>query len=317
MTRLSRRTLVSAALLAAGVAAAPRAFAEDKVFRIAYQKGGGILVLLKQRGTIAEKLKPLGWSVSWAEFPAGPQLLEALNVGVADFGPVGEAPPIFAQAAGADIVYAGSDPPSPKNEAIIVPKDSPIRTIADLKGKRVALNKGSNVHYLLIQALETNGLAYGDIESVYLPPADARAAFERGAVDAWVIWDPYYAAAELSLGARTIADGTGLAPNVSFYIATRQITERHADVVTAALATIDNAEAWVRDNPGKAAAELAPIYGLPVEVVERFFTRSIFGAHRVDDATLTGQQKVADAFAKLKLIPKPINVRDAAWKQPA
>jgi sulfonate transport system substrate-binding protein len=138
--------------------------------------------------------------VTWTEFQAGPQLIESLNVGAADFGPVGEAPPIFAQAAGANIVYAGYEPASPKNEAIIVQKDSPIKIVTDLKGKRVALNKGSNVNYLLVRALEANGLSYGDIVPAYLAPADARAAFERGSVDAWAIWDPYYAAAELSLG---------------------------------------------------------------------------------------------------------------------
>src|ERR1700712_547682 len=218
---------------------AARAKAEGKTFRIALQKGAGNLVFLKERGILERKLAPLGWSVTWTEFQAGPQLLEALNVGAADFGLVGEAPPIFAQAAGANIVYAGYEAASPKNEAIIVPKDSAIKTVKDLKGKRVALNKGSNVNYLLVRALEANGLNYDDIVPAYLAPADARAAFERGSVDAWVIWDPYYAAAEISLGARTIVDGTGLAPNVSFYMASRPIAEHDSEVLKAVLSAID------------------------------------------------------------------------------
>jgi sulfonate transport system substrate-binding protein len=115
---------------------------------------------------------------------------------------VGEAPPIFAQAAGANLVYVANEPPSPRSEAIVVPGDSGLKTVAQLKGKKIALNKGSNVHYLLVRAIEKAGLKYSDITPVYLPPADARAAFERGSVDAWVIWDPLLAAAEKQLGAR-------------------------------------------------------------------------------------------------------------------
>ncbi len=163
---------------------APRAHADSKTFRIAFQKGAGNLIFLKERGILERKLVPLGWTVTWTEFQAGPQLLRSLNVGATDFGLVGEAPPIFAQAAGANIVYAGFEPASPKNEAVIVQKESPIKTVADLRGKRVALNKGSNVNYLIVKALEANGLTYGDIAPAYLAPADARAAFERGSVDA-------------------------------------------------------------------------------------------------------------------------------------
>src|SRR6201991_1423823 len=167
-----------AAVLAAFVATA--AHAEDKVVRIGFQKYGK-LVLLKGKGTLEGRLKAIGYSVEWKEFPAGPQLLEALNVGAIDFGSTGETPPIFAQAAGAPLVYVAHEPPAPKGEAILVPKDSPIKTLADLKGKKIAFNKGSNVHYLLVKALEKAGLKYGDVQPVFLAPADARAAFEKGA----------------------------------------------------------------------------------------------------------------------------------------
>ncbi|WP_230371063.1 aliphatic sulfonate ABC transporter substrate-binding protein [Paludibacterium denitrificans] len=151
--------------------------------RIGYQKYGS-LVLLKARGTLEKRLAPLGVEVKWTEFPAGPQLLEGLNVGSVDFGTTGETPPIFARAAGANLLYIANEPPSPAGEGIVVRKDSPIRSVKDLKGKRVVLNKGSNVHYLLVKALQKAGLKYSDITPVYLPPADARAAFERGSVDA-------------------------------------------------------------------------------------------------------------------------------------
>ena len=315
MIKLSRR-LITAAIAGLVVVGgfAPAANAKEKIFRVAFQKGGGNLILLKERGILERKLALLGWTVSWTEFPAGPQLLESLNVGAADFGPVGEAPPIFAQAAGADIIYAGYEPASPRNEAIIVPKDSQIRTIRDLKGKRVALNKGSNVNYFLVRALEAIGLTYKDIEPAYLAPADARAAFERGAIDAWVIWDPYYAAAEISLNARLVADATGLAANVSFYIATRKIAEENPKVLQEVLAAIDEIDGWIKVNQKQYAAELSPKIGLPADVIERSVGRAEFGARRVDAATLVEQQKIADTFTRLQLIPKSLAVKDAAWK---
>src|SRR4051794_33025709 len=183
------------------------AAAQGKELRIGYQKAASILVLQKAQGSLEKKLAPQGVNVKWVEFPAGPQLLEGLNVGAVDFGYVGEAPPVFAQAAGAKFVYAGYDPASPKAEAIVVPKASPLKSVADLRGKKVALNKGSNVHYLLVKLLEKHGLKYTDVQPVFLPPADARAAFEKGAVDAWVIWDPFLSAVEKQTGARILADG--------------------------------------------------------------------------------------------------------------
>ena len=107
-------------------------------------------LLLASAGTAWGQPTPPGTSVKWGEFPAGPQLLEGLNVGSVDLGYVGEAPPIFAQAAGAQFIYAGYDPAAPPAEAVVVPRDSSIRTVADLKGRKIALNKGSNVHYLLV-----------------------------------------------------------------------------------------------------------------------------------------------------------------------
>jgi sulfonate transport system substrate-binding protein len=166
---------------------------------------------------LEKALAPLGIKVQWTEFPGGPQLLEALNVGSIDFGNTGEAPPVFAQAAGAPLFYVGVEPPAPDGEAILVPAGSPIKTVAELKGKRVALNKGSNVHFLLVQALATANLTPADINSVFLAPADGRAAFESGSVDAWAIWDPFLAAAQAQTGGKVLVDGTNLAPNVQFY----------------------------------------------------------------------------------------------------
>jgi sulfonate transport system substrate-binding protein len=305
-----RRTL--ALLVAAALAGSvPLALAQDKkVVRIGYQKYG-TLTLLKGRGTLEKRLAQQGVTVQWTEFPAGPQLLEGLNVGSIDFGTVGEAPPIFAQAAGAALVYVGNEPPSPHSEAIVVPKDSKLQSVAQLKGKRVALNKGSNVHYLLLRALEQAGVAWKDIQPVYLPPADALAAFERGSVDAWVIWDPFFAAAEKQLGARILADGKGLVANHQFYLASRDWARANPALQQVLLEEIAKVDDWGRDNPKEVTAILAAQTGLEPAVVALAASRYSYGVKPVSNEVLREQQKIADAFASLKLIPKPIAIKDA------
>src|SRR6202021_1711141 len=227
----------------------------DNVLRIGYQKYG-TLVLLKARGSLEKRLAPLQVEVTWTEFPAGPQLLEGLNVGSIDFGTVGEAPPIFAQAAGADLVYVGNEPAASAAEAILVPKDSPIKTVAELKGKKVVLNKGSNVHYLLVKLLEKAGVQYNDIDTVFLTPADARAAFERGSVDAWAIWEPFLAAAQRQTSARILADGNGVVSNHQFFLASRSYAAKRADVVAIVLEEVASVDQWAKTNSKEAAAAL-------------------------------------------------------------
>ncbi|WP_332117154.1 sulfonate ABC transporter substrate-binding protein [Azorhizobium caulinodans] len=286
------------------------AHAQEKVVRIGYQKYG-TLILLKNKGLLEAKLKPLGYAVRWAEFAAGPQLLEALNAGAIDFGNTGEAPPIFAQAAGAPLVYVGYEPAAPEGEAILVPKNSPLKTVADLKGKTVALNKGSNVHYLLVKALETANVSYTDIKTAFLTPADARAAFERGAVDAWAIWDPFQAAAETTIEARQLTNGTGIVSNYQFYFSTQSFVEKAPDVVDAVLAGVAEIGAWVKANPKAAAAEFSPLIGIPAPILEIALARQQYDVKPITPAVVAQQQQVADAFFKLGLIPKEIRISDA------
>jgi sulfonate transport system substrate-binding protein len=290
------------------------AAAQNKEIRIGYQKSASLLVLQKAQGSLEKKLQPLGFGVKWVEFPAGPQLLEGLNVGAVDIGYVGEAPPIFAQAAGAKFYYIGFDPASPKAEAIVVPKDSAIKSVADLKGKKVALNKGSNVHYLLVKQLEKHGLKLSDITPVYLPPADARAAFESRSVDAWVIWDPFTSAAEKQIGARVLADGSGVVQNYAYYLAERGFTEKNPQVIRAVFEDSVDKGRWLKANLKQAAEQIAPLQGLPAEVLESSLRRYEFNVQPLTDAVIADQQKIADTFADLKLIPKPVSVKEASWK---
>ncbi|HSC75228.1 MAG TPA: sulfonate ABC transporter substrate-binding protein [Pseudomonadales bacterium] len=286
----------------------------EHTVRIGYQKYG-TLVILKSKGTLEKRLEPLGIKVQWTEFPAGPQLLEGLNVGSIDVGATGEAPPIIAQAAGADLVYLAYEPPSPKGEAILVQKDSPIKTVADLKGRRVGLNKGSNVHYLLVKALEHAGLKYTDIEVAFLPPADGRAAFEKGSLDAWVVWDPFYAAAEDQIGARTLVDGSGIVANTQFYLASKSYADKHTDVVHTVIEELGKIDTWTTSNPAEVSAILAPNVGLDVNTVEKAIKRSGFGVAPVNSEIAAQQQKIADTFYTLKIIPKEIKIADVLWKQ--
>jgi len=280
--------------------------------RIGFQKSANLLSLIKAQGTLEKRFSDQGIEVKWVEFPAGPQMLEGLNVGAIDFGSVGEAPPIFAQAAGANFIYVGHEEPSQAAEAIIVPKNSPIQSVADLKGKKVALNKGSNVHYLLVKQLEKNGLKYSDIQPVFLPPADARAAFERNSVDAWVIWDPYTAAAEVQSNARVLADGKGVVNNYQFFLAERQFAEKRGDVIKQLFEELQKQGQWINQNYAEAAQQLSVLQGLDKAIVEKGIRRYSNTVNPINSKVLAEQQKIADTFFELKLIPKEIKVKDAS-----
>jgi sulfonate transport system substrate-binding protein len=180
----------------------------------------------------------------------------------------------------------------------------------------VAAQKGSSAHYLLVQAIRRGGLRWGDITPVYLPPADARAAFEKGAVDAWVIWDPYYAAAEIASGVRVLATSQGLTNNNTFYLASRGLTQREA-VLQGLFAALTETDAYVQTHKKESAQLFADFSGLGLATVHKVLERrnpSPVGP--LNAALVAEQQLVADAFAQLGLIPKPIRVADIVW-QPA
>ena len=309
-----RRSLV--ALFAAAISFGAITQAQAETLRIGYQKYG-TLVLLKAKGSLEKRLAEQGIEVQWTEFPGGPQLLEGLNVGSIDFGTTGEAPPIFAQAAGADLLYVAHEPPAPTSEAILVPEDSSLKSVSELKGKKIALNKGSNVHYLLVRALEDAGLKYSDIQPVYLPPADARAAFERGSVDAWVIWDPFQAAAEHQLQARTLRNGEGLVANHQFYLAARPYAEKHPEVVSVLVEEIRSVGGWIRQNSAEATQQVAPLLGLAPEITRTAVERQAYGAQLITPDVVEAQQQIADTFSDLKLIPKRLSIKDVIWTPPA
>lgn len=285
--------------------------ADPKQLRIGYQKGSLALVVLKESKHLEQRFK--NTKITWVEFPAGPPLLEALAVGSIDVGSTGDSPPVFAQAAGKDLVYIAYESPAPEGSAVVVPKDSAIRSLADLKGKRIAFTKGSSAHFLTVQALKKAGLTLADITPVYLQPAEARAAFEGGNVDAWVIWDPYYAAIEQSGKARILASSKGLSPNNSFYLASASLTRESPETVKAFLEEINKVSTSAL-RPQETAQLITRLLGLEPAVVERFVARRPGSpVLPLTPNVIADQQAVADTFFQAKLIPKPIKVADVVW----
>ena len=307
-----RFKLIAAALLGltAGLAQSPADAAET--LRIGVQKYG-TLVILAQQHTLEERLKPLGVSVEWTEFPGGPQLLEALSAGAIDFGTTGDAPPIFAQAARARIAYVAVIPARGYGQAIVVPGDSAARTLADLKGKKIGVAKGSSAHNLLISALESQSIAWSDISPIYLAPADAAAAFSRGAIDAWSIWDPFYAIAELKQKARPLPIDPKATVQNSYFLANSDFLAKHADAVSAVNEEIAKATLWAADHRDEVAALWAEASGVDIDAQKISVARAEFSFGPMTDSVIAQQQAVADRFQRLGLIPDPIVVRDIVW----
>ena len=277
--------------------------------RIGYQKNGSLAIMRQQR-----RLETQGLAAEWVEFSSGPPLLEALNAGAVDFGATGDTPPIFAQAAGAELLYVGGQPASGVNQAVLVPVSSPIRTPADLRGKRVAFTKGSSAHYAAIQILASAGLKPADVQAVYLQPPDAGAAFRTGAVDAWVVWDPFYAIAEGEPTTRVLTTAEGVAPSNSFFLASRRFTEREPGTVLTLLDAINATAGWARANPEELAQTLSGITGVPLPVQRVSAARGVYAVQPMDEAIIARQQSVADTFAALRVIPTRVDVRAAVWR---
>ncbi|QHA89802.1 sulfonate ABC transporter substrate-binding protein [Serratia rhizosphaerae] len=318
MTRFSswRRWLHTTsltAILALGVGA-HNATADPgpQQLRIGYQKGSVSLVLAKSHRLLEQRFPDT--KISWTEFPAGPQMLEALNVGSIDVGSTGDIPPIFAQAAGADLLYVGVEPPKPKAEVILVPENSPIHDVAELKGHKVAFQKGSSSHNLLLRALQQAGLKFTDIQPVYLTPADARAAFQQGNVDAWAIWDPYYSAALLQGGVRVLTDGSKLNQTGSFYLAARPYTEANGPFIQQVLKVLTQADALSRSDREQSIALLAKTIGLPQPVISAYLDhRPVTTITPLNADTIKAQQQTADLFYANRLVPVKLDISQRVW----
>lgn len=288
--------------------------ADAKTLRIGYQKFN-TLNILKGAGKLEEALRPLGWSVQWYEFATGPVLLEALNAGSIDFGHAADTPSVFAQAAGVNAVYLAAEQPYPQGIAILVPQSSALRGVADLRGRKVAIGRGWNVQYLLVRALEDQGLSIDDIQPVWVNnAADARSAFESGKVDAVGLWDPFLAGAQLASNPRVLRNGEGLSNNRTFYLAAPAFAQANPQVLRSVFAELRKTNDWADQNPQALADLLAPQLGVDAKVLRLATERRRYTAVPVDVGIVAEQQRIADTFYKLKLIPRTIQVKDAVFK---
>jgi len=283
-----------------------------KEIRIGYQKNG-VLVIARQQATLEKHFAPRGIGVKWVEFSSGPPMLEAMNVGGIDYGAVGDSPPVFAQAAGAAIVYAAGQPIT-NGQGILVPNHSPIRSIADLKGRRVGFTKGSSAHNIVVQTLEKAGLTYNDITPVYLTPPDAGPAFANGSIEAWAIWDPYFAIGETKQNGRILVNASEVTKTNSFYIANRDFAKSQGSVLQQIIDVTASAAKWAEAHRDEVASSLSAITGIPLDIQTIAANRSSFAVGPITDDIIATQQGVADRFFKLGLIPKPVVIRDAVWK---
>jgi sulfonate transport system substrate-binding protein len=289
-----------------------RAQASLKEIRIGYQKTG-VLVIARQQAVLEKRFAAKQVGVKWIEFTSGPPLLEAMSTGSVDLGAVGDTPPIFAQAANANIVYVAGSPIT-NGQGILVPANSNIRTIADLKGKRVGFTKGTSAHNVVIATLEKAGLTYEDITPVYLTPPDAGPAFANGSIEAWAVWDPYFAIGEKRQNGRILINAHEVAKSNSFYLANRDFANAYVRETREVIDGLGEAARWAEANRAEVANALAAVTGVPLEVQAVAANRASFLIGPVTDDIVTTQQAVADRFHKLGLIPKPIAVRDIVWR---
>ncbi len=311
-----RRRLLQAGTglgLAALAPARVLAQASDKNIRIGYQKSSTLLTILKANGTLEKLLAPTGAKISWHEFTSGLPLLEALNVGGVDLSAdVADTVPVFAQAAGAQLAYVAQESPSPAAQAIVVRSDSPLRKVTDLKGRKVAVTKAAGVHYLLIATLEKAGLKFSDVDAAYLSPADGRAAFERGSVDAWVTWDPFLAGVQRQSQVRILADGRGVADYKRYYLASAGFAQARPEVLRVVFDELRKTGTWVKQQPRQAAAFLAPLWGLDADTIELANSRRSYEVRAVRPDSLGEQQRIADTFLAAGLLPKKVNTAAVA-----
>ncbi len=271
---------------------------------------GGYEAILRASG----ELDDLDYRIKWSTFTSGPPLLEAVSAGAVDIGGVGNTPPVFAAGADSNITVVGATHGSPAGEVIVVPEDSTLTKPAQLKGRSIAVAQGSSAHFQLVASLKKAGLGIGDVELNYLQPADALAAFSRGKVDAWAIWDPYTSQVLRTADARVLTTGEGVVNGLGFQVASPASLgdAKKSKAIGDLLVRLERAQKWVFEHPEEWAKVWAKETGLPYDVALDAVKRS-YGTRvpvAIDDAAIASEQEIADTFAELKLIPRRFDFED-------
>jgi aliphatic sulfonates family ABC transporter substrate-binding protein len=287
--------------------------AEPSVLRIGYQYLG-MLSWAKASGALESSLRKRNVRISWQQYEGGIQIVDALGRGELDLGVVGDSPAVYAQSQAVPVVYVAAEPPAPRRVALIVPEGSPVRDVRELRGKRVAVNRVAQAHYLLMLALEEAGLGLDDVEVCFEPPPVAQAAFRTSAIDAWAIWDPWLSSARLDLGARVLRDATGLFESSVYYLAHERFARSASGLLAEILTSLQAAASWVASDPQRAASSVAPEFGFSARAIEASLDHEPLSIG-VTPHQVAAQQRIADQCLRLRLIPRPVSVASAQWPQ--
>jgi sulfonate transport system substrate-binding protein len=282
---------------------------DSKVIKIGYQKGNTINIL-KESGFLEEALKEEGYKVEWKLFTHGGTLLEGIYSSAIDFGHAADGSGIFAQASGKPLVYVGADAPNPEGVGLMVRTDSGINSIEELKGKKVGVLKGGNHHYLAILALESVGLTADDVQWVY--PEDAaqgRSLIETKQVDALASYDPFFAGIETELDVKTLTENIDYDyPNRTFYYSTPEFAEDHPELVDTIIKAIDKSDQWANDNKDEVTDLLSKALGIDESIISKAVERRTYGATGITQEIIDAQQRQADKYYEIGLIPKELDV---------
>ncbi|MCD5996759.1 ABC transporter substrate-binding protein [Pseudomonas sp. CDFA 602] len=278
--------------------------AEQAPLLVANQKS-----LLKVLLQVSGELKNAPYEIQFSEFPSAAPLGEALNAGAVDIGALGDAPYVFALGAGAPLkVVSITHAQGRFTTAVLVAKDSPIKTVADLKGKRIVTGRGSIGHYLAIRALHEAGLKTSDVTFINLLPSESRLLLDSGDADAWATWDPYTTISITQSNARVLVSGSELLSNHLYLAATRKAIDGKRAQLDDFVARVERAFNWTNAHPEEYAAAQAKVTGLPLEVHLAVAKATKMQRTPIDDAIIQGLQATADTYLAEGIINKPIDV---------
>lgn len=274
--------------------------------------GPSVLIVGDQRGGVQALLRAAGeldhgaYKLDFALFPAAAPLLEALGANAIDIGGIGGAPFAFAYASGQPIkaVFAYRVDPARagRASAIIVKKNSPLHTLADLKGRKLATVRGSAGQDLALKLLEKAGLGPHDVQWVYLDNGQAKAALGSGAIDAWSTWGSYVGIAAIEDGDRILADGSGLTGNVGFYAASNAAIAAKRAQLTDFVQRLTRARTWARAHPRDYAAALAKETGIPFAVALFSIESNLGTPVAIDDQVVAEQRAIFERYRTAGII---------------
>ncbi|MBS7812054.1 ABC transporter substrate-binding protein [Roseococcus pinisoli] len=301
---IDRRALIGATALAAAPAIA-RAQA-PRTLRVGNQRGG-----LRSLLEVSRVAGDLPYRIEWSEFPAAQPLLEALNANAIDLGSMGDLNFFSVYSSGAPIKAIAATRSDGASQNIVVRGDSPIRTVADLRGKRIAAARGGWTHYSLLAILQREGIPFSDVRFAWLLPAEAALAFRTGEVDAWSVWEPYTSLEVLNFGSRVLTDARGLVPSASLLAVHNDALTQRREQLQDFVRRNARAWAWAQDNRQEYARFTASIIRQPVPVIERAYGVNQTRAVPIDDALVREFQVAVDQAQAWGVVPQRVNVAEA------